>query len=174
MTILGIDMITFDEINDPVSFARRRLRFEPKADQEQLLAATNRYVILNCHRQWGKTTVTAVRAVHRAATYRNQTIVIISPTLRQSRMLANRCREFAGELGCELGTDGTNAQSIVFPNGSVILPLPAHPDRVRGFTADLLIVDEAARVPDEVFVAATPMLATTDGGLWLLDRKSVV
>ena len=60
MAKLGIDMITFDEINNPVSFARRVLRFEPKADQEQLLAATNRYVILNCHRQWGKTTVTAV------------------------------------------------------------------------------------------------------------------
>jgi len=162
-------MITLDEINDPVAFARSALGFEPKAEQEQLLAAANRYVILNCHRQWGKTTVTAIRAVHRAAAFERQTIVIVSPTLRQSRLLANRCREFASKLPFELGTDGTNARSIVFPNGSQILPLPAHADRVRGFTANLLIVDEAARVPDEVFAAATPMLGATDGGLWLLS-----
>jgi hypothetical protein len=51
----------------------------------------------------------------------------------------------------------------------VILPLPANADYVRGFTADLLIVDEAARVKDEVFAAATPMLATTNGDFWLLS-----
>ena len=47
--------------------------------------------------------------------------------------------------------------------------MPAHPDRVRGFTADFLILDEAARISDDVYAAATPMLATTKGDLWLLS-----
>ncbi len=34
-------------------------------------------------------------------------------------------------------------------HGSGIRPLPAHRDRVRGFTADFLILDEAASIPDE-------------------------
>ena len=40
---------------------------------------------------------------------------------------------------------------------------------MRGFTANFLIVDEAARVPDEVYAAATPMLAATNGALWILS-----
>jgi len=155
--------------DNPVEFARDILGFVPYPEQEALLACEDRYVILNCHRQWGKSTVTAVRALHRAMTRAGQQIVILSPTMRQARLLANRCRELARGLEVKLGTDGTNPRSIVFPNGSVILPLPAHVDRLRGFTANLLIIDEAARVPDEVYAAATPMLAATDGDLWLLS-----
>ena len=111
-----------------ISFARDLLGFVPHANQRPLLETAERQVILNCHRQWGKTTVTQPE----------QVIVIVSPTMRQSRLLANRCRQFGHRLGLRLGTDGTNARSVVFPNGSTILPLPAHPDRVRGFTADFL------------------------------------
>ncbi len=53
--------------------------------------------------------------------------------------------------------------------GFGIRPLPAHRDRVRGFTADFLILDEAACISDEVYSAATPMLAATNGALWLLS-----
>ena len=38
-----------------------------------------------------------------------------------------------------------------------------------GFTAHFLIMDEAAAIPDEVYSAATPMLAATNGNLWLLS-----
>jgi hypothetical protein len=77
-------------------------------------------------------------------------------TMHQSRELAAKCRGVARNLDLKLGTSGTNPRSLVFPNGSVILPLPAHADFVRGFTADMLIVDEAARMKDEVFAATTP------------------
>ena len=47
--------------------------------------------------------------------------------------------------------------------------MPADRDRVLGFTAHFLIMDEAAAIPDEVYSAATPMLAATNGNLWLLS-----
>ncbi len=162
-------MSTFIHTNHAATFARDALGFLPDVQQARLLETRNRFVILNCHRQWGKTTVTAVRAVYQAVQQEKQLIVIVSPTMRQSRALASRCREFASRLGLPLRTDGTTAGSIVFPNGSTILPLPAHPDKLRGFTANLLVIDEAARVRDEVYSAATPMLATTRGDLWLLS-----
>jgi len=73
-------------------------------------------VILNCHRQWGKTTVTAIRAAHQAVQEAKQSIVIVSPPMRQSRALANRCREFASRSEIPFGRDGTNARSLLFPN----------------------------------------------------------
>ena len=41
---------------------------------------------------------------------------------------------------------------------------------MRGFSGvRLLVVDEAARVPDEVYKALRPMLAASGGDLWLLS-----
>ena len=166
---LTLGMLTFEHSNRPVAFARELLGFEPDAAQAQLLEAKDRYVILNCHRQWGKTTITAVHAVHRALSRPGQTIVILSLTLPQAQVLASRCRMFARKMGVPVKSDATKEHAMVFPNGSVIFPLPAVADRVRGYTANLLIVDEAACVKDEVFAAATPMLAATNGDSWLLS-----
>jgi hypothetical protein len=59
---------------------------------------------------------------------------------------------------------------IEFKNNSQIISLPAGDQgvTVRGFSADLLIVDEAAFIPEKVFQAILPMLAATDGSLILL------
>ena len=153
-------MTTIEYRKDPVAFARDVLGFTPDPNQAKLLGASQQYVMVNCHRQWGKTTMTAMRAVHRAMTMPGQQIVVVSASLRQSMALANRCREFAHQLHLTLRTEAANQGSIVFPNVSVIRPLPAHRDRVRGFTAHFLILDEAAAISDDVYSAATPMLAS--------------
>jgi hypothetical protein len=48
--------------------------------------------------------------------------------------------------------------------------LPGKEANVRGFSAvSLLIIDEAARVSDELYKALRPMLTVADGDLWLLS-----
>ena len=47
-------------------FAREKLGFEPDEKQRMVLDSTAKTGILNCSRQWGKSTVMAVKAVHRA------------------------------------------------------------------------------------------------------------
>ncbi len=162
-------MLPFIYQFDPVIFARELLGFVPDVTQAVLLRTKHRRVILNCHRQWGKSTMAAIRAVHQALSRPGQQIIIVSTDARHSQKLANLCRGLARRLGVAVKGDGTNERSVLFPNGSVIVPLPGKPEAMRGFTANLLIVDEAAGVPDEVYVAATPMLAATDGELWLLS-----
>jgi hypothetical protein len=50
-------------------------------------------------------------------------------------------------------------------NGSRILALPGTEKTVRGYAkADLVVIDEAARVEDELIAAVRPMMATTEGG----------
>ena len=125
----------FRQSNDSAAFARQLLDFEPDANQAKLISTKAQYVMVNCHRQSGKTTMTAMRAVHRvvhrAVTKPGQQIAVVSASLRQSMALANRCREFAHQLHLTLRTEAANKGSIVFPNNSVIRPLPAHRDRVR-------------------------------------------
>ena len=50
--------------------------------------------------------------------------------------------------------------------------LPSNPDTIRGFSkVSLVIVDEAARVKDDVYIAVQPMQGTcgADASLWLLS-----
>src|SRR5215208_6842105 len=55
-------------------------------------------------------------------------------------------------------------------NGSRIEALPGTEKTVRGFSGvDLLIVDEAARVADELYFAVRPMLAVSGGRMIMLS-----
>ena len=47
------------------------------------------------------------------------------------------------------------------------MPLPCTALTNRGFTADVLFLDEAAGIPERVYVAVRPMLAATNGELVL-------
>jgi hypothetical protein len=66
--------------------------------------------------------------------------------------------------------DGHNTTSLLFPNGSRIVGLPGTEATVRGFSAvSLLLIDEASRVPDEIYKALRPTLAVGNGDLWLMS-----
>jgi phage FluMu gp28-like protein len=55
-------------------------------------------------------------------------------------------------------------------NGSRIVSLPGKEETVRGYSGvTLLIIDEAARVPDELYYATRPMLAVSSGRLICLS-----
>ncbi len=54
-------------------------------------------------------------------------------------------------------------------NGSRIEALPGTEKTIRGFSGvDLLVLDEAARVDDELYFAVRPMLAISGGALMML------
>jgi hypothetical protein len=60
--------------------------------------------------------------------------------------------------------------SLTLRNGSRVVGLPANEGKVRGFSAvDLLLVDEASRVPDALYRAVRPMLGVSEGDLWLMS-----
>src|SRR5881397_2150092 len=70
-------------IIDPVTFARQMPGFIPDEKQELVLRGGRRGIV-NCTRQWGKSSVMAAKAVHRAYTVAGSLILVLSPCLRQS------------------------------------------------------------------------------------------
>ena len=157
---------------DGAGFARERLGFEPDAKQARCWGGVRRG-LLNCSRQWGKSTVTAAKAVHRAFTKPESLVVVLSPTARQSGEFLRKAGGFARRLGIRPRGDGDNEISLLFPNGSRIVGLPGMEDTVRGFSAvSLMLIDEAARVSDDLYKAVRPMLAVGDGDLWLMSTPN--
>jgi Terminase large subunit, T4likevirus-type, N-terminal len=155
---------------DPVEFVRTRLGLDPDPRQIEVLQSTAKRAILNCSRQWGKSTIAAAKAVHRAFTHENITILVASPTQRQSAEFLRKAAAMVVKLGIQPRGDGDNPISLLFPNGSRIVGLPGTEDTVRGFSAvSLILIDEASCVEDRMYKALRPMLAVGEGDLWLLS-----
>ena len=94
MLLVSEDVVTFNkhelwedgeirveapEVLDSVEFARTRLKFEPDERQIEVLRSEAKRGILNCTRQWGKSTVAAAKAVHRAFTRPKSLVLVASP-----------------------------------------------------------------------------------------------
>ena len=161
------------EAADAVTWAKDKLNFQADAAQAQILAADAKRGILNCSRQWGKSTTSAIKAVHHAYFNPNSVILVASPSLRQSAEFLKKAEKAVAQLGIRVRGDGVNQCSIQLPNGSRIIGLPESEGTIRGFSAvSLLMIDEASRVSDDLYHALRPMLAVSSGSLWLMSTPN--
>jgi len=154
---------------DPVRFAQS-LGLDPDPWQRDLLLSAESRVILNCSRQSGKSTITAILALHHALNEPGALVLVLSPSLRQSGELFKKIMGFYKDSGKPIASDTETALTVQLHNKSRIVSLPGKEQTVRGFSGvSLLIVDEAARVADELYYAVRPMLAVSQGRLILLS-----
>jgi len=155
---------------EPQSFCVELLRFRPTSYQRRLLESDSKRIVVRWARQSGKTTALATLSIIRAVTIPRSTVLIISPGLRQSMILGDRIRSLLESLPGEYrGLVRQRLKTIFrFGNRSTIIVLPNSEHQLRGFTADLIVADEAAffHNDDAIFDnILPPMLATTDGTL---------
>lgn len=154
---------------DPVEFAKG-FDIQPDPWQETVLRETDRNIILNCCRQSGKSTTSGLKGYHRGKYYPDSLVLLVSPSLRQSKELFLKVLETSRkDLNPPEKTEN-NKQSMSFSNGSRIVSLPATEGTVRGYSGpSLIIIDEAAQVEDELYYALRPMLAVSHGQIILLS-----
>jgi hypothetical protein len=132
--------------------------------QRDYLRATDNVVLLK-GRQVGASLAAAALAIHAATYWRDTNAVVVSPTLKQSGEILTKARLGLRNLGARLVQD--SASMLRLPNGSRIISLPGTARSVRGWTARLLILDEAAYVEPETWVAARALIAT--GGRFVVQ-----
>jgi hypothetical protein len=153
---------------DRVAFAEE-LGIVPDPWQRDLLGSSADRVLLNCSRQSGKSTMSAVIALHRALYHPGSLILCLAPALRQSQELFGKIAGFYRNLGRPVAPQGERKLSLELENGSRIITLPGSEKTIRGFSGvGLLLVDEASRVADELYFAVRPMLAVSGGSLMML------
>lgn len=153
----------------PVFFARS-LGIEPDPWQSDLLLASDKSIILNCSRQSGKSTITAILALHHALNVPGSLVLVLSPSLRQSGELFKKILGFYRDLGKPIPSDIETTLTLQLRNKSRIISLPGKEQTVRGFSGvSLLIIDEAAQVADDLYYSVRPMLAVSQGRIILLS-----
>lgn len=155
---------------DPAMFARDVLQFEADDWQARVLRWNGKRLLMNCSRQSGKSQTAATFATHRALYYPDSLILVVSPSERQSREFFRKIAENFNRMDVKPSMPEDNKLSCVLENQSRIVSLPGSEKTIRGFSAvDLLLIDEAARVSDDLYAAVRPMLAVSGGRLIALS-----
>lgn len=157
------------DLADPLALA---LAVGIDLDQRQrdVLTTDADAIALLWARQTGKSTVAALLALHVALSRPGSLGLILSPGERQSKLLFKTVMRFYAKAGNPIPSDVENKLSLELANGSEIHALPGSEATVRGFSGvDLLIVDEAARVADDLYNAVRPMIAVSRGRIVLLS-----
>ena len=136
----------------------------PDPWQQDLLGTEARQLLLLCSRQAGKSTVTSALALGHALRSPGSLVLMLAPSWRQSQELFRKLAGFYNRLGRPVPAESETGQHLELQNGSRVISLPGQEETIRGFSGvSLLIVDEAARVPDDLYFAVRPMLAVSDG-----------
>jgi hypothetical protein len=145
------------------------LGMTPDPWQARALRSTARRLALLASRQSGKSTVTSCIALHEALYTPGSTTLLFAPVERQSEELFRKVMRAYHRLGRPVAPRKELALSLELENDSRIVALPGKESNIRSFSAvNLAIVDEAARVPDELIMGVSPMLAISRGRLLML------
>lgn len=154
---------------------KRDLTFKLDAWQEEVIKTKcEQNLAIRAGRQVGKSTIISMLAGDYAANNKGKSIMIISATERQAYLLFSKVLLYLDNnyrSWIKKGKDRPTKTEIKLNNKSVIRCLPTGLDGlgIRGYTTDLLIADEAAFIPESVWPAVIPMLATTGGKIILLS-----
>lgn len=155
---------------DSVAFATEKLDIVPDEWQSDVLRSQSKRVLLNCSRQTGKSTISAIIALHQALYQPDSLVLLVSPTLRQSQELFKKVQFFFKKLNLRSKLQEDNKLSMQLENGSRIVSLPSGEGTIRGFSSvSLIIEDEASRVSDDLYRATKPMLAISQGRHFIMS-----
>ena len=140
--------------------------------QRQILE-TSRATLVLAARQGGKSLASSLAAVHVALYEAGATVLCVSPGIRQSGLLFQKCIAAYRGLGRPVISESETALQLQLENGSRIVALPGSNEAtLRGYTARLVVIDEAARVPDSTMAALRPSLAVSGGRILAISTPS--
>jgi hypothetical protein len=143
--------------------------FTPDKWQRDALESTADRELWLCSRQAGKSTTVAGLALHQSM-FDPGLSLLIAPSLRQSSELFRKVKDIHSRLTVKPDIAQESALRLELRNGARIIALPGADGTIRGYSAaKLIVIDEAARVSEELFAAVRPMLATTRGRMILLS-----
>ncbi len=146
-----------------------RCGLDPDPWQASVMRSTAPRMMLLCTRQAGKSTVAAAMALHQAMMHPGALVLLLSPSMRQSQELFRKVMSFVNAMG-DVSIDNESALRLELAGGSRIVSLPGTEETIRGYSGvAFLVIDEAARVQDELYVAVRPMLAVSGGRMVALS-----
>ena len=145
--------------------------WRPHPGQQAFLSSRAPVRVLACGRRWGKTEVIAAEIARMLLGDAPRQVLLVAPSQEQAMLGFERTLEFLHRAGARPTVRRTPAPTLVIGNSRLWARSAARGGMfLRGRKAHLIIVDEAAYVPEAVVAEALiPMLADTGGRLALIS-----
>jgi phage terminase large subunit-like protein len=136
------------DLASPVSLMRS-LGLEPSLAQATFLSSAGPRACFSGGRGAGKTTAGLVLALHTALATPSRRVLVVAPTIRDARGLLERLAGMLRWTDCDFHA---HRMEVLFLNVSEIKMFGATSgaDRFRGYCRDLVVVDQAEKVPVDV------------------------
>jgi Terminase large subunit, T4likevirus-type, N-terminal len=155
---------------DAVELWRRIYGHDPDDWQVDVLRSQNPRILMNCARQSGKSSVSAVLGLYEALYCAPALVLLVSASLRQAQELGKKLFDAYRALGKPVSAEAENRLSLELSSGSRVICLPSREQTVRGYSgARLIVCDEASRIDDSLYHSLRPMLAVSQGRLLALS-----
>jgi hypothetical protein len=122
--------------------------------QRGALTLEARQTVLISPRQCGKSRSLSILALWWAFRRPRQVILVLSAGDVAAARLLRTMRQFAEHPVLGASVSDETQHRIILSNGSEIRSVPASDSQIRGWTVDLLVVDEAAWLPADILLAA--------------------
>jgi phage terminase large subunit-like protein len=145
--------------------------WRPHLGQQAFLSSRAPVRVLACGRRWGKTEVIAAEIALTLLAGTARQVLLVAPSQEQAMLGFERTLEFLHRAGARPTVRRTPAPTLVLGDSRLWARSVARGGMfLRGRKAHLIIVDEAAYVPEAVVAEVlTPMLADTGGRLALIS-----
>jgi hypothetical protein len=144
----------YESLLDVREFARRLVGEPLWPHQEAVAMSLARTRVMNCGRQAGKSRTLAVLALHGAFTHSEYRVLILSAGEDSAKDLLAEISALASSSLLAGSVVDDNASLVTLSNRSTIRCVPASQKQARGKSINLLILDEAAQIADELWRAA--------------------
>jgi len=114
---------------------------------------------------------TAAIVLAEALAHPDALVLVVCPAERQSKeFLADKVLKLYNANGRPLDIGSESTLHLELGNGSRILALPGNEATLRGFSgARMIVLDEAARIPDALYYSLRPVLAVSKGRLLVMS-----
>ena len=168
--------------NDANYFCEKILGVKLHHYQQQVVNEKHRNLAMCWSRQTGKTFLLSIKAVHEAVTFvptetkKEFLVMVLSQDRERAREFYNLILQHIHSNPLLAGMiEGDPKQSETkLSNGSRIINKAGGRDgkALRGYSVDLLIIDEADFIPNPVFVAGEQCTASVRGKIWLISTPN--
>ena len=139
--------------------------------QEQIMKAEGD-ILANTGRQVGKTTIFAHKIAQYMLDNPNHQVIVVSLTEDQAQLIIIMILDYLEKQhkkDIQKGKNKPTKSRVWIKNGAHVISRPVGNtgDAVRGFTGNVLYIDEASGMPELMWKAAMPTLMTTGGQIWM-------
>lgn len=145
---------------DPSRYVKS-LKFSSFAWQDAVLKSPAKRIVIDGCRQSGKSTIISALPCHHAKYYPKSLSIILAPTEDQSKEDMIKVKDFIAMDDAYPEIKRFASDQVELRNGSRIIILVATDKAARGYSApDLIVIDEASRVPDIVYSSGVRAMLT--------------